>query len=120
MTKILVLGDSHIPRRAKSLPHEITNKINELSSDNLFDVVLFTGDVIKAPELIEYLKSKSKKGFYKVIGNMDYYGGDTDAPLYQKLEFKITRDDKLVLGLTHGAQIEPRGDILKLEVAYIM
>lgn len=115
MTKILVLGDSHIPRRAKSLPSEITNKINELSSDSQFDIVLFTGDVIKAPDLIKYLKSKSKKGFYKVIGNMDYYGGDTDAPLYQKMEFNIIGDDKLVLGLTHGAQIEPRGDILKLE-----
>jgi len=115
MTKILVLGDSHIPRRAKSLPHELTNKINELTSNSLFDIVLFTGDVIKAPDLIEYLKSKSKKGFYKVIGNMDYYGGDTNDPLYQELKFKILSDNNLVLGLTHGAQIEPRGDILKLE-----
>ena len=115
MTKILVLGDSHIPRRAKSLPYEITNKINELTSNDLFDIVLFTGDVINAPDLIEYLKSKSKKGFYKVIGNMDYYGGDTNAPLYQELKFKILSDKNLVLALTHGAQIEPRGDILKLE-----
>jgi len=115
MVVILVLGDSHIPRRAQSLPTEIINKINELTSDFLFDIVLFTGDVINAPELIRFLKSKAQKGFYKVIGNMDYYGGDANAPLYQELKFNISGDNNLTLGLTHGAQIEPRGDISKLE-----
>ncbi|MFX1381557.1 MAG: YfcE family phosphodiesterase [Promethearchaeota archaeon] len=115
MVKILVLGDSHIPRRAKSIPEEIIDKINKLTENSLFDIVLFTGDVIKAPDLIEFLKSKAKRGFYKVLGNMDYYGGDTDAPLYQKLHFKTLEDKELVIGLSHGAEIEPRGDLLKLE-----
>ena len=65
MVRILVFGDSHIPRRAKIIPEEIIDKINELTEESLFDYTLFTGDVIKASDLIEFQYQNQKKDFIK-------------------------------------------------------
>jgi len=115
MVRILAIGDSHIPRRAKYVPEKIYAKIEELTKEELFDYTFFTGDVIKAPDLLDFLKSKTKRDFFIVQGNMDHFGGNRNAPFYQKLILKSSNDEELTIGLTHGAQVEPRGDHSQLE-----
>lgn len=115
MYKILCLGDSHIPIRAKDLPIQIYDKINELTELELFDYTFFTGDLINFPELFDFLNRKTKRTLFKVIGNMDYYYGNRDSPTYQKLDISFENNEKIVLGLSHGAQIRPRGDHDQLE-----
>ncbi|MFX1574809.1 MAG: YfcE family phosphodiesterase [Promethearchaeota archaeon] len=113
--RILCIGDSHIPNRAKDLPEQLYNKLNDLSNEEIFDYTFFTGDIINYPELIEYLKLKTKNDFFIVMGNMDYYFGNRDFPMYQQLKIILEDNSKLIIGLTHGAQIKPRGDQSQLE-----
>jgi len=115
MTRILCIGDSHIPNRAKNLPEQIYNKLDELSEGELFDYTLFTGDLIEFPGFIEYLDSKTKLKMFSVMGNMDYHYGNREAPIYQSIDIKFEDNDKMIVGLTHGAQISPRGDNKQLE-----
>jgi len=115
MGKYLVIGDSHIPRRATDIAVEIYDIITELTQNKLFDYTFFTGDLIKAPKFIDFLNLKTKNNVFVVIGNMDYFDGNRDAPLYQKLELNLKNDEKIVIGLTHGAQIQPRGDRSQIE-----
>lgn len=115
MVRILCIGDSHIPIRARDLPKQIYNKIDDLTKTELYDYTLFTGDIINFPKLINFLKLKTKMTFFTVLGNMDYYYGHRDAPTYQKLDLTFEDHDKMAIGLTHGAQIKPRGDRDQLE-----
>ena len=116
MVRILCIGDSHIPFRVKDLPMQIYNKINNLTSTELFDYTFFTGDLINFPDLLDFLNQRTKRSLFKVIGNMDYYYGKRDSPTYQKLDISFEDNDKITLGLTHGAQIRPRGDHDQLEI----
>ena len=115
MVRILCIGDSHIPNRAKDLPEKIYDKLDNLTKVDLFDFTFFTGDVIKFPKLLDSLNLKTKKKLYIVMGNMDYYYGNRNAPIYQKLDVIFEDKDKMTLGLTHGSQIRPRGDHSQLE-----
>lgn len=115
MVRILCIGDSHIPNRAKDLPEQIYEKLNELSREQLFDYTFFTGDIINFPHLLEYLNKKTKMNSFVVMGNMDYYYGNKDAPIYQNIEITFKDKDQIIVGLTHGAQINPRGDHTQLE-----
>ena len=115
MVRILCIGDSHIPNRAKDLPEKIYNKLDNLTKEALFDFTFFTGDVIKFPKLLDSLNLKTKKKLYIVMGNMDYYYGNRNVPIYQKLDVIFEDKDKMTLGLTHGTQIRPRGDHSQLE-----
>ena len=115
MVRILCIGDSHVPIRAKDLPEQIYNKINELTGTKLFDYTLFTGDVINFPKFLDFLNQKTKRTLFKVIGNMDYYYGNRDSPIFQKLDISFEDKDKFTIGLTHGSQIKPRGDHSQLE-----
>ena len=83
-----------------------------------FDYIFFTGDLIKAPEFIDFLNQRTNKDIFIVIGNMDFYGGNRDAPVYQELKIPFY-DENITIGLTHGAQIQPRGDHLQLETLAI-
>jgi putative phosphoesterase len=115
MVHLLCIGDSHIPNRAKDLPIQFYSKLDEISKNDLFDFTLFTGDVIIFPELLDFLNLKTKQEFFIVMGNMDYYYGNRDAPIFQKLDIYFEDNDKITIGLTHGAQIRPRGDHSQLE-----
>ncbi|KKK93687.1 hypothetical protein LCGC14_2690390 [marine sediment metagenome] len=119
MTRILCIGDSHIPNRAKDLPEKIYDKLNELSETELFDFTLFSGDVIKFPKLLSYLGLKTKKEVLVVMGNMDYHYGNRDAPIYQQVVINFEDNERIVVGLTHGTQISPRGDHMQLEILAI-
>jgi len=115
MVRLLLLGDSHIPKRATEVPIDIYSKIKEILEDTLFDYTFFTGDLINAPKLMRFLKKITKNEILRVIGNMDYYGGDRDLPLFRDLHISLNRDDDLSLGLIHGHNIHPRGDHNQLE-----
>ncbi len=115
MARFLIIGDSHIPQRAKFIPDKIRDKILNLTENELFDSILFTGDLTKCPELISFLKSRTKGLVLSVIGNMDYFDGNRDDPIYQDFDFVFNNGSKISVGLTHGAQIEPRGDLFELE-----
>ena len=115
MLKLLAIGDSHIPRRAKEIPSQIYEKLEKLTENGLFEYTFFTGDVINAPKFLDFLNLKTKRDLFIVLGNMDYYGGNQNVPIYQKLELPIKEKDPLIIGLTHGAQISPRGDHSQLE-----
>ena len=115
MYRILCIGDAHVPIRAKDLPIQIYEKLNELTQTTPFDYIFLTGDVVNFPKLLNFLKQKVRKNLFRVIGNMDYYYGDRNSPKYQELVISFEDNDKLTLGLTHGAQIKPRGDHSQLE-----
>ncbi len=114
--RILCIGDSHVPIRAKDLPMQLYDKINEITKSELFDYTFFTGDLINFPELLDFLNQKTKGTLFKVVGNMDYYYGNRDSPSHQKLDIFFDDNKKATLGLTHGAQIRPRGDHDQLEL----
>ena len=112
MIYLLAIGDAHIPRRAREIPSKIYAKLDSLTREHLFDYTFFTGDVIDAPQFLDFLKLRTKQDFFRVIGNMDYYSGNRDAPIFQKLKLS----NQLSIGMTHGAQISPRGDYDQLEL----
>jgi len=115
MVCILCLGDSHIPNRAKSLPEPIIFQLNDLTKKKLFDYTLFTGDLIKYPELLEFLNLITKNDVFTVLGNMDFYYGNRNSPVYQELNVKLEDGNTISIGLTHGSQIKPRGNHTLLE-----
>ena len=119
MIKILAIGDSHIPRRAKNIPVQICDMLEENVLNGKFDYTFFTGDVISAPRFMSYLKKITKTEVLIVVGNMDYYGGNQNAPIYQQINLFLKNNKDLIIGLTHGHQISPRGDHSQLETLAI-
>lgn len=115
MIRILAIGDSHIPQRAEKVPEQIFSRLDHITRFEKFEYVFFTGDVINAPDFITFLKNLTKREFFRVIGNMDYYGGYHDAPVYQDIRISLETNNDLIIGLTHGHQISPRGDHSQLE-----
>ena len=115
MVLCLVIGDSHIPFRKKEISEIILNELDKLTTEQLFDYTFFTGDIIKAPNFIQFLNRRTEKNLFTVVGNMDYYYGNRNAPIYQELDLFLNSNKKLNIGLTHGAQIHPRGDHNQLE-----
>lgn len=93
MVRYLIIGDSHIPRRAKDVSNEIYNKITELAKTEPFEYTFFTGDLITAPKFLDFLKLKTKKEVLIVIGNMDYFDGNRNAPLYQELDIQLDSEN---------------------------
>ncbi|MGB5911412.1 MAG: YfcE family phosphodiesterase [Promethearchaeia archaeon] len=116
MVKFLIIGDSHVPKRASNISNQIQIKLEELTKSELFEYTFFTGDEINYPEFMEFLNLITKRDVFRVIGNMDYYYGNKDAPIYQELDTVIEGKNNLVIGLTHGHQISPRGDHTQLEL----
>jgi vacuolar protein sorting-associated protein 29 len=116
MVRILCIGDAHVPYRVRDLPQQIYEKLNTLTIKENFQYTFFTGDLIKFPQLIDFLHQKTIQNVFQVIGNMDYYYGNRESPKYQNLNICFEDNDKIILGLTHGAQISPRGDHDQLEL----
>lgn len=115
MLKYLLIGDSHVPKRASELPIQIQSTLEELANSELFEYTFFTGDEIHYPDFMRLLNSMTKKDVLRVIGNMDYYYGNRDPPVYQKLALEFPDNEHIIIGLTHGSQIHPRGDKTQLE-----
>ena len=96
--RILITGDFHIPTRARDIPEQIASKMREKS----YDLILCTGD-LTSERMLEKLSEIAPVKY--VVGNMDYIDGP--------FEEKITVGD-ITIGLIHGTEIYPRGDINKL------
>ncbi|MCS7386967.1 MAG: YfcE family phosphodiesterase [Candidatus Methanomethylicota archaeon] len=97
--KALVIGDFHIPTRAKSIPKQFLPLINEGN----FDLILSTGDFVER-KVLSYLENIATTVW--VVGNMDFFA-------YEPRE-RVVALEGFRVGLTHGAQIYPRGDPRKL------
>lgn len=96
--KIVVIGDFHIPSRAKKIPDWIVGKIIEEKPD----MIACTGD-LESEDTLSFLHSLAKTKC--VSGNMDWL----DLPDHQEFEVGDIR-----IGLIHGKGIVPRGDINQL------
>ncbi len=103
MRRILVIGDFHIPSRARWLPKPVL----EFLVGKRFDLVLCTGDLCTS-DVQQFL---SRLGPVRaVMGNMDY--------IHNPREFKHKIED-LVVGMRHGHEVRPRGDIEGLKTLAI-
>ncbi len=100
-TKILLIGDTHIPSRAKEIDQRITEKIRSEGVDYL----LCTGDLTDESVIDFYRDICSDCSLHVVSGNMDH------LPLRRKDEIEV---GNLRIGLIHGDGIYPRGDVKKL------
>ena len=116
MVYMLLIGDAHIPRRATEVSLYIMDKLTQLTSKTLFDYTFFTGDLVKAQDFLQFLNIRTKNDVFTVIGNMDYYGGNKESPLYHQLSVPLKDGTNIIIGLTHGHQISPRGDLTQLEL----
>jgi len=99
LPRALIIGDFHIPTRAREIPRPILERVSEGD----FDLILCTGDLIDE-ETLNLLKGFGKR-LYVVQGNMDYLR----LPRAHRL-----RLGDFVVGLTHGDSIYPRGDVAQL------
>ena len=98
MPRILLIGDFHIPTRARRIPSQILEAVKDQS----FDLILCTGDLTDQ-DIARFLARLGK--LYIVRGNMDY--------LRYPREFKVKVED-FIIGLRHGDSIHPRGNVHKL------
>ncbi|MFX0068683.1 MAG: YfcE family phosphodiesterase [Promethearchaeota archaeon] len=97
-SRILVLGDFHMPERAKQIPQIIW----DFFSKQEFDSIFCTGDLTNESVLIQL----KHLGPVKVVrGNMDYM----DLPDHQ-----IVTIDDVRIGMTHGHIVHPRGNLKQL------
>ena len=97
MIKILLIGDTHIPRRARNIPKTLDECIK---SESPYDYILFTGDLVEE-KVLSTLKPLSKN-IYVVRGNMDFL----NLPEYQ-----VVKIGNVKFGVIHGHQVYPRGDL---------
>ncbi|HDI10339.1 MAG TPA: metallophosphoesterase [Euryarchaeota archaeon] len=91
--RVLVIGDTHIPERAEEIPRKLWKEIVKEE----FDLVLCTGDLVSE----EVLEELEEIGEVKAVrGNMDYL----DLPMRETVDLGFR------VGLTHGAEVYPRGN----------
>jgi putative phosphoesterase len=96
MASALLIGDTHIPERASAIPEPL----RRVAASRRFDFILCAGDLTSG-EVLEYLQSLG--GDLRVVaGNMDYL----PFPLSDTVVVGGVR-----VGLTHGTQVRPRGDV---------
>ncbi len=95
-TVILVIGDTHIPDRADTVPDKLREVIEE---GKPWSIVVFTGD-FTGKTVYDWVYGLGRK-VYVVRGNMDY------LPLPKTARFSI---GDIVFGVHHGDGVYPRGD----------
>ncbi len=98
-TRILVVSDTHIPYRASRVPETMLRLIDSLE----YDIVVHAGDLCEE-SILEWVKSLGGE-VYVVQGNMDY------LPLPETAKFRAGDVD---VGVVHGHQVYPRGNLAKL------
>lgn len=93
----LVMSDSHIPERAEWFPR----KFLEIFEGKRYDFVVHAGDLVSS-EVLEFLRGLSRR-LYVVMGNMDYLYHLPESERFEVLGVPI--------GVVHGDQVRPRGNI---------
>ena len=99
--RILLMADTHIPDRAFEVPALLRSRLEDDASTS--DVVVHAGD-LTSEDILEWVKELSRT-VYVVTGNMDYL----PLPSHAIFEAHGVR-----VGVVHGHQVYPRGDIPKL------
>ena len=98
--RMLLLSDAHVPDRALEIPRTIVEWIERSKP---FDIVVYAGD-LTGREILEWVEGLAPQS-YVVAGNMDW------LPLPEYHVFEI---HGIKIGVVHGDQVYPRGDIKKL------
>ncbi len=104
MKHLLIIGDFHIPTRARDIPPALKIEIEK----QRYDFVLCTGDLV-SERVLTWLNKLGDK-IYVVRGNMDHI---------QLPEFLSVRIEDTHWGIFHGSGIYPRGDIEQLSAIAI-
>ncbi|MEM2025987.1 MAG: YfcE family phosphodiesterase, partial [Desulfurococcaceae archaeon] len=99
VSRILAIGDFHIPSRARWVPKPLELEV----SKETYDLVVCTGDLTSLA-VMEWLRKLGKK-VYAARGNMDRL----DLPVQI-----VIRVDQVKVGINHGFDVYPRGDVEKL------
>lgn len=100
MIKVLVISDAHIHDRADEIP-KILDEI--IRNNKPYDIAIYAGDFTDE-DVYSWFKTLSSRT-YAVQGNMDYL----DLP--EKLVINVKN---LKIGLIHGHQVRPRGNLEQL------
>jgi len=96
MVSTLLIGDTHIPERASAIP----DPLRRVVESRRFEFVLCTGDLTSG-EVLRYLQSLGK--------NLRVVSGNMDRLPFPASDIVIVEGVRI--GLTHGAQVHPRGDV---------
>lgn len=110
--RVLLIGDFHVPDRAKEFPLEILNSVNMESRKKKFDMVICTGDLTKVKMVRPTLFTWSNKVSI-VQGNMDY---DMRNAIHFPRKIVLNTSEfypdgkNINIGVVHGHQVHPRGD----------
>lgn len=110
----LIIGDSHIPDRAESIPIEFEESLNTYAFNKTkFHQVIFTGDLVRSIEFEQYLTKLSIQNNILIVGgNMDLFSNiDRDS----EIVFIDPAFPELKIGIIHGHQIHPRGNENELQ-----
>ncbi len=100
MKRVLVFGDTHIPKRRDSIPLAFFEHIRT----NNYDLALITGDLVRESDMRKAMPPLPKCVI--VRGNMDL---ETKHYLQELIQI----DDFCIL-LLHGTQVDPRGNLAQL------
>nr|MDO8118606.1 YfcE family phosphodiesterase [Candidatus Sigynarchaeota archaeon] len=114
---MLVIGDFHVPDRAAEIPLSIVNSVNMACRERRFDAVCCTGDLTSVNLIVPTLNLWSDNVLI-VQGNMDYdMRNAIGFPRRVTLDTSrfLHGDSPLVICMTHGHQVHPRGDLASLE-----
>nr|MDO8112266.1 YfcE family phosphodiesterase [Candidatus Sigynarchaeota archaeon] len=110
--RVLIIGDFHIPDRKKEIGLEIERSIARESKKTGIDFLACTGDLTKA-DMLEPVLSSWCSDYAVVQGNMDYDLRNAKG-FPRKIVFDTAKyllgTDVIKIGITHGHQVNPRGD----------
>ena len=110
--RLLVIGDFHVPDRAREIPLELANAIVTEHRKQPFSFLACTGDLTKVA-IIEPVLNTWAPEKVNVQGNMDYDSRNAIG-FPRKVTFDSSRLIKgapvLTFAMTHGHHVHPRGD----------
>jgi len=92
--RFLIIGDTHVPDRAESIPEWVKDVVE--SKD--YDAILFTGDATEY-SVVHYLERHGRT--YAVRGNIDA----VELPRFRIIDAEGHR-----IFLFHSTEVRPRGD----------
>ncbi|RLG38790.1 MAG: YfcE family phosphodiesterase [Candidatus Alkanophagales archaeon] len=96
--RLLIIGDTHIPSRAKKIDDVIVARIKSSDASHVF----CTGD----------LTDERLLDFYAVLGELHVVRGNMDYLNLKKWD--VAEIEGLKIGLIHGDGIYPRGNVREL------
>ncbi|KAF4737289.1 Vacuolar protein sorting-associated protein 29 [Perkinsus olseni] len=105
---VLLIGDMYIPERARELPL----CFRELLNTDKIGTVLCTGNIGSSKEMQENVRVMGQQSIYVVRGELE----DTDSEDTPLPEYITCKVGDFRIGLIHGHQITPQGDLEALSM----